>query len=36
MSDAFRTRQLLALGLAANALRPIPGTPASVPAFVSG
>lgn len=36
MGDAFRTRQLLNLALTANALRPIPGGPASVPAFFAG
>jgi acetyl esterase/lipase len=36
MSDRFLTRQLIALGLTANATRPIPGGPASVPAFVAG
>jgi acetyl esterase/lipase len=36
MSDGFRARQLAQLGLAANALRPLPGAPASVPAFFSG
>ncbi len=36
MSDRFLTRQLVQLGLAANALRPVPGAPASVPAFFSG
>jgi acetyl esterase/lipase len=36
MSDRFLTRQLLQLGLAANALRPVPGAPVSVPAFFSG
>jgi acetyl esterase/lipase len=36
MSDRFLGRQLLQLGLAANALRPIPGGPASIPAFFSG
>ena len=36
MSDRFLTRQLLQLGFAANALRPVPGAPASVPAFFSG
>ncbi len=35
-SDRFRTRQLVQLGFAANALRPIPGGPASVPAFFGG
>jgi acetyl esterase/lipase len=34
--DKFLTRQLIHLGLAANALRPVPGGPASVPAFFSG
>jgi acetyl esterase/lipase len=36
MGDLFLSRQLLQLGLAANALRPVPGGPASVPAFFSG
>src|SRR4051794_34446689 len=36
MSDRFLTRQLAQLGLVANALRPVPGSPASVPAFFSG
>jgi acetyl esterase/lipase len=33
---SFRTRQLLNLALVANAVRPVPGGPASVPAFFSG
>ncbi len=36
MSDRFLTRQLIQLGLAANALRPLPGAPVSVPVFFSG
>lgn len=36
MSVSFRFRQLAGLGLTANALRPIPGMPASVPAFFAG
>ena len=36
MRDLFAARQLAQLGLTANALRPIPGSPASVPAFFSG
>ncbi|MDT4936456.1 MAG: hypothetical protein QOG80_127 [Pseudonocardiales bacterium] len=36
MKDRFATRQLVQLGLTANALRPIPGGPASVPAFFAG
>src|SRR3954463_15253540 len=36
MSDRFRTRQLAQLALVANALRPVPGAPASFPAFFSG
>jgi acetyl esterase/lipase len=36
MSDRFLTRQLITLGLTANATRPLPGGPASVPAFVAG
>ena len=36
MSDRFLRRQLIQLGLTANALRPVPGGPASVPAFFSG
>jgi acetyl esterase/lipase len=36
MKDRFATRQLLQLGLTANALRPIPGGPASLPAFFAG
>ena len=36
MSDGFLRRQLVQLGMTANALRPIPGGPASVPAFFSG
>src|SRR3954470_21442761 len=36
MSDRFLTRQLAQLGLVANALRPLPGAPVSVPAFFSG
>ncbi|HJQ44391.1 MAG TPA: alpha/beta hydrolase [Jatrophihabitantaceae bacterium] len=36
MKDLFAARQLAQLGLTANALRPIPGGPASVPAFFSG
>jgi acetyl esterase/lipase len=36
MSDRFRTRQLVQLGFAANALHPTPGGPASVPAFFGG
>jgi acetyl esterase/lipase len=36
MSDRFLARQLITLGLTANATRPIPGGPASVPAFFAG
>jgi acetyl esterase/lipase len=36
MTDRFLTRQLVALGLTANAVRPIPGGPASLPAFFTG
>jgi acetyl esterase/lipase len=36
MSDRFLTRQLVQLALTANATRPIPGGPASVPAFFAG
>jgi acetyl esterase/lipase len=36
MSDRFLIRQLVQLGFAANALHPVPGGPASVPAFFSG
>ncbi len=36
MSDRFLARQLVQLGLAANAFRPLPGSPAMVPAFFSG
>jgi acetyl esterase/lipase len=36
MSDRFLTRQLIQLGFAANALRPVPGAPLSVPAFFAG
>ena len=36
MSDRFLVRQLVQLGLAANAFRPLPGGPAMVPAFFSG
>jgi acetyl esterase/lipase len=36
MSDWFLTRQLAQLGFAANALRPIPGGPVSVPVFFGG
>jgi hypothetical protein len=36
MSDRFLARQLVQLGLAANAFRPIPGGPAMVPAFFAG
>ncbi|HLY34350.1 MAG TPA: alpha/beta hydrolase, partial [Jatrophihabitantaceae bacterium] len=36
MKDRFATRQVVQLGLAANALRPVPGGPASVPAFFAG
>lgn len=34
--DLFLSRQLAQLGLAGNALRPVPGGPASVPAFFAG
>jgi acetyl esterase/lipase len=34
--NLYAARQLAQLGLTANALRPIPGGPASVPAFFSG
>lgn len=36
MSDRFLLRQLAQLGLAANALRPVPGEAASIPAFFAG
>jgi acetyl esterase/lipase len=36
VSDTYLGRQLAQLALTANALRPIPGGPASVPAFFSG
>jgi acetyl esterase/lipase len=36
MGDGFRTRQLVNLALTANAVRPIPGSPASIPAFFAG
>ncbi len=36
VSVSYRFRQLAVLGLTANALRPIPGMPASVPAFFAG
>ncbi|QBJ98879.1 alpha/beta hydrolase [Rhodococcus sp. ABRD24] len=36
MSNRFLLRQLVTAGLTANALRPLPGMPASVPTFVSG
>jgi acetyl esterase/lipase len=36
MSDRFLTRQLANLALTANATRPFPGEPASVPAFFAG
>lgn len=36
MSERFLTRQLVQLGLAVNAVRPLPGGPASVPAFFGG
>jgi acetyl esterase/lipase len=36
VSDRFLNRQLVQLALAANALRPIPGGPVGVPAFLSG
>ena len=36
MSDRFLTRQLVQLGLVGNALRPVPGAPAGIPAFFSG
>jgi acetyl esterase/lipase len=36
MSDRFLARQLLQLGFAANALRPFPGAPVSLPVFFSG
>lgn len=36
MSDRFLTRQIAQLALTANATRPIPGGPASVPAFFAG
>jgi acetyl esterase/lipase len=34
--DAFLSRQLVNLGLVANATRPVPGSPAAIPAFFSG
>jgi acetyl esterase/lipase len=36
VSDGFLKRQLVQLGFTGNALRPVPGGPASVPAFFSG
>ncbi|HEV7191588.1 MAG TPA: alpha/beta hydrolase [Jatrophihabitantaceae bacterium] len=36
MGDRFLTRQATQLGLTVNATRPIPGGPASVPAFFAG
>ncbi|MDT4892563.1 MAG: hypothetical protein QOE97_1598 [Pseudonocardiales bacterium] len=36
MRDLFPARQALQLGLTANALRPLPGGPASLPAFFAG
>ena len=36
MGDAFLTRQLINLGLAANARRPVPGTRTAIPAFFAG
>ena len=36
MRDRFLTRQLTQLGLTVNAIRPMPGGPASVPAFFAG
>jgi acetyl esterase/lipase len=36
MKDRFLERQLIQLGFAANALHPVPGGPAAVPAFVGG
>jgi acetyl esterase/lipase len=36
MSDRFLIRQLANLALVANATRPVPGEPASVPAFFAG
>jgi acetyl esterase/lipase len=36
VTDRFLVRQLLELGLAANAFRPVPGSPVMFPAFVSG
>lgn len=36
MRDLFAARQVAQLGLTANALRPLPGGPASVPAFFAG
>jgi acetyl esterase/lipase len=36
VSDRFLSRQLINLGLAANALRPVPGAAVGVPAFFSG
>lgn len=36
MSDRFLARQLLQLGFSANALRPVPGSRAVIPAFFSG
>ena len=35
-SDLFLSRQLVQLGFTANALHPVPGGPAAVPAFFSG
>jgi acetyl esterase/lipase len=36
MSDRFLTRQLIQLAFAGNAMRPVPGASASVPAFFGG
>jgi acetyl esterase/lipase len=36
MRDLFAVRQAVQLGLTANAVRPVPGGPASVPAFFAG
>ena len=36
MSDRFLSRQLVNLGLVANATRPLPGAPTSFPAFFAG
>ena len=36
MGDGYRNRQLANVALVANAVRPLPGAPASIPAFFAG